>query len=82
MFTKEPHYEYPSLHGYVVFNDVQSKMKVLATYKKYDKLCAEKMPKHLMIDQTYEPKIKSKVDEPSNILWENLEVTWFQYLWR
>ena len=80
------HDDYPSLWGYVVFNDIAVKGEIEKNYKKYNRwslkriFCncfwslKEETPEDYRLKGEY-PLIVSKIDQPGNMLWENQEVS-------
>lgn len=64
---------FPVIGAYIVFNDKISKINCLRTFKRANRLCANKPPVTKIDNKMM--KIKGKVDEPSNIKWEYLDAT-------
>jgi len=70
------HSEYPSLKAFVIFNNYEDKIRLQKEYNRIWKcLCFTFYPKKLKLFGKHNLKISFFPDEPSNILWENIEVT-------
>jgi hypothetical protein len=87
--TKLPHLRdsshLPVLRGYIVFNDVESKIRCAKAYSPYNGIFSCCMPQHLTLDghalkysiiiiHINQSRVFPTV-EPSDINWENLEVS-------
>ena len=68
--------ELPNLHAYIMFNETASKEKLMNDYTR-----SVFVPKKLYFRGKYKLKI-SQPDNPSEIKWENLEVSCCSKLWR
>ncbi len=67
------HDQYPILKAIVVFQTLKDKNDTLKLYLKFHKFCCGLTPtKKQLFQQKYLLDLNSKVDEPSNIKWENL----------
>ncbi|KAL4509992.1 hypothetical protein ABPG72_010185 [Tetrahymena utriculariae] len=71
------HNEYPSVKAFVIFNNIEDKQKIQKEYQKTKGFFGQKRVKEFMLQNKHLLKINFKPDEPSNILWENLEVSSF-----
>ncbi|KAL3664265.1 hypothetical protein V7S43_010592 [Phytophthora oleae] len=61
--------------AFVVFNNLESRRRCLQDYRQSTRWLARKwQPQELLFRDTF-PLIVTRAPEPSNILWENLEVT-------
>eukprot|EP00357_Protocruzia_adherens_P037188 CAMPEP_0115011922 /NCGR_PEP_ID=MMETSP0216-20121206/24380_1 /TAXON_ID=223996 /ORGANISM="Protocruzia adherens, Strain Boccale" /LENGTH=617 /DNA_ID=CAMNT_0002380781 /DNA_START=1073 /DNA_END=2926 /DNA_ORIENTATION=+ len=71
------HEDLPALRAYVTFRTLKAKKKCIKTYHKYNKfrLCTRRKQTHkLRLGGVYKIRVL-EAQEPSEILWENLEVT-------
>lgn len=68
------HDDFPSLFAFVTFDTLESKDKCIKTYDQAWSFCGDR-PNNLKIQDQILPFIVKKVDNPSNIKWENLDVT-------
>lgn len=66
------HDKYPSLGAYIVFNRIEDKLACIKAYDDSHAFCGKKDPRCFFQDKLL--SIREKVEEPSNIKWENLDV--------
>lgn len=79
----KPHDELPVIRAYIIFESLEDRAKCLNDYKKHHKCCWRRRKQHpnLMFKQKY-PLIVKSATEPSDILWENLEISHFKRIQR
>jgi hypothetical protein len=82
-FADKRNDELPVIRAYIVFERVEDRAECLKDYKKTRKfLCFKRKQKeNLMFKQKY-PLLVKPATEPSDILWENLEISHFNRLKR
>ena len=80
------HDEYPSLWGYVVFNDIVIRNKIYKDYKRFNRWSLKRIfcnccwsleketTENYKLNGQYALKV-TEIDQPDNILWENQEIS-------
>lgn len=68
------HDSYPSLKGIVVFETLEEKKSVLLRYRRFKGGCCSSIPSEMLF-YGHKLTLNSRVDEPSNIRWENLDAS-------
>lgn len=67
------HEKYPAIGAYIVFNERKDRIKCLKTFKQANSWFRTK-PKECYLHNKL-LKLEGKVDEPSNLKWENLDAS-------
>ena len=75
--------ELSCLHAYVVFDSVKSKIECLEFYQKFPRVlrCCRKPPEKFRYDGVHCIAV-AEPTEPSDIKWENVDVSFWERLWR
>jgi hypothetical protein len=68
------HDDFPSLFAFVTFDTLEAKEKCIKAYDQAWSFCGDR-PNNLKIQDQILPYIVKRVDNPSNIKWENLDTT-------
>lgn len=78
-FADKSHDDLPVIRVYIIFERLEDRAQCLSDYKKQHKCCwrRRKQNPNLMFKKKY-PLLVKAATEPSDILWENLEISHFQ----
>lgn len=80
----KPHRDYPSLYAFVTFNRIADRNKVIALYQESQgsglfytlcPCCSPYVPDELKLRKQITLNVSGRVEEPSNIKWENLDIS-------
>jgi DMSO/TMAO reductase YedYZ molybdopterin-dependent catalytic subunit len=85
------HNEYPTQKAYLVFEDIAARERAFELFSSaeagtllYDlyPCCRPAAPEELLLHAKHRLKVSKRVDEPSNIRWENLSLTTEERIFR